>query len=63
MGLDKFKGGASSDKSGIKWSKEKLHKEDVCPYCGSPDTEEVSYYWRCNADGCEVLTYLPAKGE
>ena len=58
MGLDSFKGGAEEEKSGIKWSKPKLHEEDVCPHCGSTDTEKVKYYWRCNADDCDVITYI-----
>lgn len=60
MGLDTFKGGADSDKSGIKWSKDKLHKDHLCPRCGSDNTEKVHYYWRCNepSDKCPVVTYI-----
>ena len=60
MGLDNFKGGAESDKEGIKWSKDKLHKPNLCPRCGSDNTEKVHYYWRCkeDPDTCPVVTYI-----
>lgn len=45
--------------SGVKYQKEKLHKEDVCCACGSSNTEQVSYYWRCHADDCDTITYIP----
>ena len=35
-------------------------REDVCPTCGTSDTEQVAYYWRCNnTDNCDVVTYIP----
>lgn len=52
MGLDSFK-------SRIKDRFKKLRDPDLCPECGSSDTERVNYYMRCNADGCEVSTYVP----
>lgn len=58
MGLESFKGGADSEKEGIKWSKPKLHEEHLCPKCGSSNTEGVAYYRRCNNPDCRVITYL-----
>lgn len=58
MGLDSFKGGADDTRSGIRWSKPKLYEENLCPSCGSDNTEKVTYYWRCKADDCETVTYI-----
>lgn len=48
-----------ADFSRIKYSKEKLHNPNLCPNCGSDDTEPTGYSnteRRCN--NCEVLTYF-----
>lgn len=63
MGLDSFKGGAEKEKKGIKWSKPKLHKPHLCPHCGTDNTTEREYDWKCNADNCDTLTYIPANYE
>lgn len=48
---------------GIKPENRKLRNQELCPGCGSDDTEEVSYYWRCNEDreNCNVTTYIPTE--
>lgn len=47
---------------GVKANKEKLRNPELCPSCGSDDTEKVHYYRRCNNDdGCDVLTYIPTR--
>jgi hypothetical protein len=46
---------------GVKSNKDKLGNPEVCPGCASDDTEEVAYYWRCNNDNCEVISYIPTK--
>lgn len=38
--------------------KEKFDKAHLCPICGSDDTEKEHYYWRCNNDGCDTVTYI-----
>jgi len=58
MGLDSFKGGVEDNRSGIKWSKDRLHKAHLCPHCGSSNTEKVKYYWRCKAKDCDIITYI-----
>lgn len=52
MGLDVFK-------KPIKERIERLHNPDLCPTCGSSDTEKKEYYMRCNAGDCDVITYIP----
>lgn len=51
--------GLSSFRRRVKERVERLHNPNLCPECGSDDTEEAHYYMRCNADGCDVLTYQP----
>lgn len=46
------------DFSRVKFQKHKLHKSGLCPDCGKDKTEKVEYYWRCNNDNCDTLTYF-----
>lgn len=59
MGLDDFKGGVDS-KPGIKWKKDRLHKEHLCPSCGEEAEHIRNNEWRCTTDRdkCEVITYF-----
>lgn len=47
------------DLSSVKYSKPKLHLPHLCPVCGTSDTEELHYDWKCNNNNCDVLTYIP----
>lgn len=45
------------DLARVKFQKDKLHKPELCPECGSSNTEQHKYYWRCLDDDCDVSTY------
>lgn len=49
------------DISRVKYQKEKLNEPELCPGCGSNNTEEAAYGRRCleSPDDCEVITYIP----
>lgn len=55
--------GGLSEFFGVKANKEKLRNPELCPGCGSDNTEKVHYYWRCkeDSDKCEVITYIPSE--
>lgn len=60
MGLKDIIDNASPDKpDGVKGSKEKLYKPDLCPVCGQKGGETDHWYWRCNNRNCSVVTYIP----
>lgn len=42
---------------------EKFRRDDLCPVCGGSDTEEIHYYWRCNDDSCDAITYITTNWE
>lgn len=43
--------------SSVTYNKDKLHKDNICPSCGSSNTEKHKYYWRCKSENCKVVTY------
>lgn len=45
----------------VKAQKEKLHNAHLCPNCGTDNTEQKSYYWRCKNSDCDTLTYIPVR--
>lgn len=49
------------DFSRVKNRKDKLKRKELCPVCGSSNTEPVRYYWRCLNDDCDTLTYIPSE--
>lgn len=57
MGLDDFKGGVDS-KPGVKWKKEKLHKDHLCPDCGEEAKHIRGNEWRCTDKDCDALGYF-----
>lgn len=48
------------DFSRVKYQKDKLHKPELCPSCGTDNTEEGHYDRRCLNSKCDTLTYFPS---
>lgn len=51
------------DFSRVKNRKDKLKYKELCPVCGSSNTEKKKHYWRCLNDDCDTLTYIPTDYE
>lgn len=48
------------DQSRCKAQNKKLQKRNLCPKCGTDNTEKHKYYWRCQNSNCNVITYHPS---
>jgi len=57
MGLTDVVDG-ESDFSAVKARVKKLQPNSLCPECGEDKTEKKHYYWRCNNDDCDCITFF-----
>lgn len=42
----------------VKSSYDKLQETSLCSSCGSSNTENKGFYWRCQNDNCDTITYI-----
>lgn len=50
-------GGEKVHPKSIKATNEKLRREELCPDCGSENTEEGQIFRKCKNKDCETLSY------
>lgn len=62
MSLDDFKGGVGQ-KAGIKYKKDKLNRDKLCPRCGDEADRMRKHEWRCENKDCNVNYYITSPYE
>lgn len=62
MGLEDIVQNDDDKPDRVKYNKDRLHKENLCPGCGEQGEQTEQWYWRCTTSRsrCDVLTYIPS---